>query len=356
MRIIAETTGTHADTDTEVSFANNFPSFLFSDCRYELNSVEISRTKNLGRATTMKNLVASRSQLNGYSEYCKTMKISTPRSANLAETIVYDVTIPLSAWFGFCDDYRKILVNSRHELILTMSKESLDSCTGGGAGNGAATVSLKLDKVVWKMPTITLSDRVKLNMLNYLEKNRKIGIQYRSMEMLEYPKIPDGTTNFIWQVKTVPYLSRPRFVILGLQVARKNVRVKDASKFDSCNVSEARLHLNSQIFPYNMNEINVEEGLCSELFSTYAAIQSSYYNGMEQVNPFGLGYQDFQDSPLFVFDTSRTDESLLSSVVDIKVELKAREAFPANTACYALIIYDSEFIYSPFDSVVVRNV
>lgn len=354
MQLSATTTGVFALNDTEVKFVNNYASFLFSDARYELNGVEIDRVRNVGRASTMKLTVASRpSHLNGYSQYCKTFEGTSPR--NLPAARVYDVVIPLSAWFGFCDDYRKIILNCKHELILNRSRQSHD-CTAGGPAAGTTTeISVAVTKIEWKMPHITLSDRVKLNMMNYLAKNRKIVIQHRSMDMIEYPQLPE-TTSHIWPVKTVSHLNRPRFVIVGLQTDRNGVRVANAAKFDPCNVTSVRLHMNSQIYPYNMSDLNIGDGTFAELFDSYARIQSSYYNGTETTNPFGLSCAHFQLSPLFVFDTSRADESLINSSVDIRVEIKTRVNIPANTIAYCLIIYDNEFIYSPFDGIVTRKI
>ena len=34
----------------------------------------------------------------------------------------FNVTIPLSMILGFAEDYRKIIVNCKHELVLTRSK------------------------------------------------------------------------------------------------------------------------------------------------------------------------------------------------------------------------------------------
>lgn len=353
MRIQATTAGAHAATDAEVKFVNNFASFLFSDVRYELNGVEIDRVRNVGRASTMKLMIAARpSHLTGYAKYCKTFEDETARHAEATD---YDVVIPLSAWFGFCDDYRKIILNCKHELILNRARQSHDCTSGGGAVNTAATVSVAVTKIEWKMPHITLSDRVKLNMMNYLAKNRKITIQHRSMDIIEYPQLP-ATTSHMWSVKTVSHVNRPRFVVVGLQTNRNGVRVRNAAKFDSCYVSEMRLHLNSQIYPYNMSELNIGGGVYAELFNYYCGIQSSYYSGVEATNPFHLTCGQFQACTLFVFDTSRADESLIDSSVDIRVEIKTRQAMPANTAAYCLIIYDNEFTYSPFDGLVMRKV
>lgn len=356
MKITATTAGAHGNDDGEISFVKNFISFLFNDVRYELNGVEIDRLRNVGLSSTMKLLVASRtSHLNGYNAFCESMEISSPRSVNVNNAKVYDVVLPLSVWFGFCDDYRKIIINCKHELILNRSRDTLDCIHGGSAEAGHARISLAITKIQWKMPHITLADSVKLGMMNYLSKNRKITLQYRSMDMMDYPALPQ-TRDSIWTVKTVAYVNRPRFVVIGFQTNRSRVHEINPTLFDSCNITELRLHMNTQIYPYNINELDIEGGLYSELYDMYAKIQSAYYNNTEHKNLFEIGFGSFQSRPLFVFDTSRADESLINSSVDIKVEIKASENIPARTAAYCLIIYDNEFTYQPFEGIVVRNI
>lgn len=118
MQITAKTTGKHETAHGEINFVNNFASFLFNDVRYELNGVEIDRVRNVGRASTMKLIIASRaSELVGYKSFCEAMMVSSPRgqkaddaaAADPFPTTTYDVTLPLSSWFGFCDDYRKVI-------------------------------------------------------------------------------------------------------------------------------------------------------------------------------------------------------------------------------------------------------
>lgn len=352
MQIAVTSVGTHLATDPEIKFVQNFASFLFNDVRYELNGIEIDRVRDVGRASTMKLAIASRtSNLSGYYSVCKSMENTAAR--NVAEK-VYDIVIPLSVWFGFCDDYRKIILNCKHELILNRARSSLNCTRGGAERADAAVVSIALRKIQWKMPHITLSDSVKLGMLNYLSKNRKIGIQHRSMDLVEYPRLPE-TTSHMWSVKTVSHANRPRYVVVGLQTKRNDQKTANVTNFDTCHVSEVRLHMNSQIYPYNMNEVNVGSAQYSELYHAYASIQQSYYSNTETTNLFNISFASFQERTLFAFDTSRADESLIDSSVDIRVEIKTRYNIPPDTSAYCLIIYDNEFRYSPFDGLVVRN-
>lgn len=353
MQIAATTEGANEANDPAVRFVTNFASFLFSDIRYELNGVEIDRVRNVGRATTMKLRIASRSsQLNGYSSLTKALEATTPVHANEK---LFDVIIPLSAWFGFCDDYRKIVLNARHQLILNRYRDSLNCVEGGGAEATKARVTFEVKKILWKMPHITLSDSVKLGMLNYLSKNRKITVQHRSMDLVEYPVLPQAE-NHMWAVKTVSHVNRPRYIVVGLQTNRNSIHTANAAKFDKCHMKELRLHMNSQIYPYHLIDFDIGAARYAELYEMYSRIQSSYYNDAEPINEFTLSFANFQNSPLYVFDTSRADESLIDSAVDIKLEMKASENMPANTAAFCLIIYDNEFTYSPFDGIVERKI
>lgn len=119
--------------------------------------------------------------------------------------------LPLRVLINFTDDYCKIIANAKHELILNLARSTLECCRGGGVADTAATVGLQITQILWKMPQVTLSDQMKLNMLNYLSRNRKIHVQYRSMDLFEYPALPT-TTSPIWAVKTVSHVSRPRYV------------------------------------------------------------------------------------------------------------------------------------------------
>lgn len=355
-RINASTAGAHNDEDDEIYFVKNYVSFLFSDVRYELNGVEIDRLRNAGLASTMKLYIASRvSQLTGYNSHCNSMGNTSPRSGNVENIRTFDVVLPLSVWFGFCDDYRKLMINSKHELILNRSRDSTNCLFGGNVAAGRARVTLNITKILWKMPHITLADNIKLGLMSYLSKNRKITIQYRSFDMMDYPTLP-ATRDLIWAVKTVAYLNRPRYVVIGLQTNRNRQITVNAAEFDDCRVTELRLHLNSQIYPYNMNEYSVYDGIYSELYDMYSRIHFSYYNNTEPMNPFEITHAKFQECPLFAFDTSRADESLITSSVDIKIEIKASDNIPAGTSAYCLIVYDNEFTYSPFDGIVERSI
>ena len=91
--------------------------FLFDKIRYELNGIEIDRCKNTGLTSIIKGYVSlTPNQLHyaenaGWPDADSTAKITN-------EDGYFDVTIPLSMILSFAEDYRKIIVNAEHELIL----------------------------------------------------------------------------------------------------------------------------------------------------------------------------------------------------------------------------------------------
>lgn len=342
-----------ADKD-KIKFSNNFPSFLFNNARYELNGVEIDRIKNVGITSTMKLLTAScQSNTIGYYRFNESFMAKSAQNA--VKDIVYDVMIPLSIWFGFCDDYRKVILNSRHELILNRARNSMNCVHGGKEDATSTDVKIKVSKLEWKMPHITLADKVKLHMNSYISKNKQIAIQHRTWDLYEYPVLPT-TAKHMWTIKTVSHLNKPRYVLVGFQHDKMDKKTADASKFSSVKLNSVRLHLNSNVYPYHMHEFDIGGGRYSELYQAYANIQSSYYNGAENKNLFANTFGKFQSDVIFAFDTSRSDDAISNGAIDIKLEFKAEENIPDKTTAFCLIIYESEFVYSPFDGTVLRSV
>ena len=83
---------------------------MFEQARYEINVIEIDRNKNVGLTSLMKYI-----EMN-YNEQSLTNA-----------TGFFDVSVPLCMIFGLAEDYHKIIVNAKHELILTTSKSDANA-------------------------------------------------------------------------------------------------------------------------------------------------------------------------------------------------------------------------------------
>uniref|UniRef100_A0A1B0GEK0 Double jelly roll-like domain-containing protein n=1 Tax=Glossina morsitans morsitans TaxID=37546 RepID=A0A1B0GEK0_GLOMM len=151
--------GTASKEDGTVSnsikLLNNCMAHLFDKIRYELNGIEIDRTRHLGITTEIKNfapLNKRESLLNaGWSPF-----------NNEELTIVsgyFKFCIPLKMLLGFAEDFNKIIVNSKHELILLRSKDDKQTITTTSANE---QIKLSILNITWKMPHVQLADVYKL--------------------------------------------------------------------------------------------------------------------------------------------------------------------------------------------------
>ena len=153
----------------------------------------------------------------------------------------FDVTVPLSMILGFAEDYRKIIANAKHELILTRSRSDFNAII---QGQEEEQFRITIHKVEWMIPYVMASDQHKIQLLNFIGKDLPITMSFRSWELYEYPPLPT-TSRRIWTVKTSTQLEKPRYVILGFQTGRKNNRRRYANHFDHCSTTNVKLFLNS---------------------------------------------------------------------------------------------------------------
>lgn len=146
-------------------FAYNFTAF--SEMRYELNGIEIDRNKSPGITSTMKCLIACKS------EDERSYALFNENSGKTVDVGTYRMLLPLRFLFGFCDDFRKVVMNCKHELILTR-------CRTNECAYQAATdiVKFSINKIQWKIPHVALSDAAKLSMLKIISKNDSLYIPF----------------------------------------------------------------------------------------------------------------------------------------------------------------------------------
>lgn len=318
---------------------------LFEDIRYELNGIEIDRNKKAGITSVMKGYLSlspgQQHLLENTGWLSENNNKLTDRAGN------FDVVIPLNFILGFAEDYRRVVVNAKHELILTRSNTDLDAVLQ----TAAEDIKISLNKIEWLMPYIKLSDNSKIKLLNYVAKDPAISMSFRAWEMYEYPLLPQ-TTRHVWVVKTSTQLEKPRYVVLGFQTARRNDAAKNTSEFDHCSIRDVKLFLNSQCYPYGNLNLDIANNQYAILYDMYTNFQASYYD--KEPEPLLSKRQFLTKAPLIVIDCAKQNESLKSGPVDIRLEFDSNTDFPANTTAYCLIVHDRIVEYHPISGTVKK--
>lgn len=321
---------------------NNAICQLFEQIRYELNSVEIDRCKRVGLTSIMKGWVSHKPQ----KEECLINSgwLDVAENKTYTSKGIFDVNIPLKMLFGFAEDYKKIIINCRHELVLTRAHSDDNAVLYQGDAAEAEDVKVKIDKIEWLMPHVQLSNEYKIRMLRHLERQKPIKMAFRSWELYEYPVLPAANSH-VWNVKTSSQLEKPRFAIIGLQTNRNNNKKTNASQFDRCNLSNVKVFLNDKYYPYANLHLDISGNQYSLLYDMFCKFQQSYYGGESEPAVSRAHYISYV--PLIVIDCSKQNESLKNAPVDVKVELQSKENFPPNTAAHCLLLHDRVIEYNP---------
>lgn len=326
-----------ADPNNNPIVVKNFPAFLFDSIRYELNNTEIDQVKNVGISSLLKNYAS--------------MTCVEERTLFAAGWMApFALNIPLKLYLGFAEDYKKVILNMRHELILARSRNDVNCFHGQND-----QLSVNISKIQWRMPHVKVDDYTQVKLLKQIESGVAIPIAFRSWDLYEYPVLPI-TTRHIWCVKSATNLTRPRFIIFGLQTNRNVQIAQNSTLFDHCNVTDAKVYLNTDYYPQESINTHFANGRIAILYEMYTKFQESYYHdGSKTPTDPIMTYAEFQSNPIFIFDCSRQNEAIKNSSVDIKIEFQTSTNVPANTAAYCLIIHDNIVTYNPLTNIVTKN-
>lgn len=321
---------------TETFISNNGFAFLFDEIRYELNGIEIDKVRNPGITSTLKGYVSQTPNTIKGLENGGWIMPSKNKTLSIVKNGNFNVCLPLHVLLGFAEDFKRILLNVKQELILIRSNTDYNSVLGT---NNTDNVDIKLDKVIWKVPHVKLSDEQRLRILKVIDKNQKLPISFRSWDLNEHPALPTGTSNETWAVKTSSQLEKPRYVIVAFQTGRIKRRDKDCSNFDQCDLRNIKLFLNSDQYPYDDLNLDWDKGKTALLYEMYCRFQVSYY-GKDNPEPL-LSRQDFMElAPIVVIDCSKQSEAIKNATVDMRLEFEMNKNFVADTRAYCLTIHD----------------
>ena len=354
----------------EVALINNGIMYLFSDVRYHLASHEIEVLQNPGHASTMLGMLKfpddfSKSQgLNqcwikdtgagdadtgnngneGFKlrrNYIINMPADTNGNSNKG---TFSFKIPLKYFFGFCEDYRKILYGMQQKLTLTRTGDNNAILKGiAAAGGAAAEGKVNLKKISWFMPHVIPSDAYRLQLDKIIERKEKIPVGYRMLQCDNIP-VPPANGNFTWRlgVKSSPDI--PRFIIVGFQTNKNNDQTTNPAIFNHCEVRNIYITLNAKRYPDIDYENDFRINKFSRIYGDAATFRKKFYNMDELVSNHNINPVDYKNLyPLFVFDVTKQSEKLKTSVSDIHIKASFNVNIPNNTMAYAVIISDRLF-------------
>ncbi|XP_068990475.1 uncharacterized protein [Neodiprion pinetum] len=284
---------------------------LFEEVHYELNGVEIDRNKNVGITSAMKGYVS----LSPGQQYSPENTGWLSGGNELTDAAGnFDVVLPLNYVLSFAEDYRRVIVNGKHDLILTRSNIDLNAVI---QASHTENFKITLNKIKWLLPYIKLADKPKIQLLNYIAKDPAISMSFRSWET-------------------------------------RNELLRTASEFDHCRIRDVKLFLNSQCYPYGNMNLDIYNNQYAILHDMYVRFQMTYYN--KEAEPLLSKREFINRALLIVIDCSKQNETLKTGPVDIRLEFYSSIAFPPHTSAYCMILHDRIVECNPISGTVKKLV
>ncbi|KAI8124254.1 uncharacterized protein LOC124421264 [Lucilia cuprina] len=313
---------------------NNCVGHMFDEIRYEINGIEIDRTRYLGITSQAKNYIS----LNSFeSNMMSNAGWSTDGDFSSSS---FNYCVPLNRLLGFAEDFNKVICNSKHDLILLRSSKDVNACYSTDAKE---EISLSITNIVWKVQHIHLSDYKKIQFMKTIKDGKSLPIAFRSWDCYYNPTFPGGMKHS-WNVKLSTNRERPRFVVFIFE--------KD-NKFVHSDLSNIKVHLNSDTYPYDDLNLKFDDNRYAILYDMYAKFQQNYY--MKEPQPL-LSFTEFKENPIAVIDISNQNESIKGGPIDLKIQFETRTSIPKNTSAYCLILHDRLIEYSPLTGIVRKIV
>ena len=207
--------------------------------RYELNGVEIDRNKNVGITSTLKNYVTV---------FDRNVILRNAGWDALTAAGYFNFYASLYILLGFCEDYKRVVINARHKLILIRARND-NNCL---MGDPATEPTLELFKIQWRMPHVLLSEINKLSMLRALDiRGRTISEHgFSLVGSVRVSALAEHNQTFVGHQDG--YLARET-ALRHFRYANRSKKVmsEDVSRFDDCKLTNAKLYLNSECYPYD---------------------------------------------------------------------------------------------------------
>jgi len=111
----------------------------------------------------------------------------------------------------FAEDYKKVLLTCKHELVLMLTKNLGDVFE---QTRNEQSFRLEMTNITWKIPHVTPSDFVKIKMYDIIISAVNLPIAFRSWDSYVNPKLGFGSQHS-WNVKSSANREKPRFALIG---------------------------------------------------------------------------------------------------------------------------------------------
>lgn len=349
----ATTGAPYAGADV-ATFTNNAMGFLFNSTSYSLNGQQIeSLTTSVGQATLMKALVTQDygfSQTEGLNTgFVLDSEAGTAAVGNLGynRRLVFFRTgnpvgsfsfcVPLSWYFGFCENYQKAIYGCKHTISFTRNNNADNNVLFRTGGNNGEVI---IDTMQLWVPQVMPNDLIRSQLTAQMMTRQQIPVNYLN-RTIESQVVPAASSNWSWRLSV--QANKPRFIVVAFQVARTGGdQTLNAARFDHVSCGSAYIKLNSAKYPLIDTTSRFAALNYSRIYKQYVDFKKTLTR--DAYSPPIIPFEDFKNLyTLYCFDLTRQSEQIKNTVYDVMFYAQFTNPIPvgpAITEAFALILSD----------------
>ncbi|KAJ8931581.1 hypothetical protein NQ314_015493 [Rhamnusium bicolor] len=159
------------------------------EIRYLLNGITVDSIRDVGLTSTLKAYLSYNS-----SDSVRLQNAGWFPKLKITDNVLVDskggfnLCIPLKMLMGFFEDYKKILVNVKQELVLLRSNDDLNAVISTKATD---VPKVEINKLSWNIPHISVGIPQELALTKLIDRNVDIILGFRSWELVEFPELTE---------------------------------------------------------------------------------------------------------------------------------------------------------------------
>jgi hypothetical protein len=345
---------------TDVSyaaFANNGPMHMFKSIRYKMNDQNIESIYFPGQCITMLNALRKGDEFdkveginqcyakdeiskvgdgNGFSNRAKMLKAAGD-DGTLGR---FSYCLPLSDIFGFCADYEKVIYGMKHTLEFDRATDD-DALIRNKDATPAGKITL--DKLVLYMPVVRPAIAPRAALMQTIASKTTLKVPFREITCNSNSVIA-ASKQYSWRLNVSSNTVKPRFIIIGFQTDKNHNQRRNPSIFDHLNLESLTVSVNEDRYPTQPARLDFKNMSVSRAYKDFAEFKAKFYGSDPEVTTAcGITPYEFVITyPIHVVDLRYQLNELKTSVQDIRIDCEFREAIPAATTVYAVMVSSKE--------------
>ena len=215
----------------------------------------------------------------------------------------FSFCIPLSHFFGFCEDYNKVIYGVTHTLSLFRRDDGYAIHRAENDVNNGADVAAKVEiqEIKWVVPQIKPSLEIANGLIGEIEKKKIVQIGFKARKCDKIP-VTEGTS-WTWRLAVTTGAETPRFLILGFQTGDRSRQIEpagnppsvtNASTFNDCKIDAIQVQMLGRLYPLQAQTIDYSYNDWAKAYKNAAEFRRKMDGTPSMFSHAGISPVDFQ--------------------------------------------------------------